>query len=106
MSYTDKTSTSGQESDDAQEKAAGFNCDYCSFIFTKKITLNKHMNTKHGDICCQETVSTFIFRLGLEKAAQEYKYYFRRYGYTRAEAHHVEKMVDNYGVEYILKPVD
>ena len=63
------------------------------------------MNTKHEEKYCHETVSTFIFRLGLEELAEEYKDYFKRYGYTREEAQHVENMVQKYGVEYILKPV-
>ena len=66
-------STYSQESDDAQEKTVSFKCDYCSCISTNKITLNKHIHTKHGDKCCHEKVSTFICRLGLEELAQEYK---------------------------------
>ena len=69
-------------------------------------TLKKHINTKHGDTHCVESVSTFIFRLGLEDLAQEYKDYFKRFSFTRAEAQHVEKMVQKYGGDYILKPVD
>ena len=57
------------------------------------------MNTRQWDI---ETVSPSIFRFGLEDFAQDYKDYFERYG----EAQHGEKMVEKYGVDYILKPVD
>ena len=64
------------------------------------------MNTKHEKKKYHETVSTFIFRFGLEELAQEYKDYFKIYGYTREEAQHVENMVQIYGVEYILKPVN
>ena len=103
---TEENNYNSKESNIAQEKVVDFKCDFCSFITTKKIIFNKHMNTKHGDVYRHETVSTFIFRLGLEELAEEYKDYFKRYGYTRSEADHVEKMVSKYGVEYILKPVD
>ena len=68
--------------------------------------MNKHINTYHGNINSIETASTFIFRLGLDEFAEEYKNHFERYGYTRKEAQHVEKMVEKYGVDYITKPVD
>ena len=61
----------------------------------------KNMNTRQGDICI-ETIFTLIFRLGLEDFAQDYKEYFKRYG----EVQHGDKMVEKYGVDYILKPVD
>ena len=94
-----------QEYEGIQEKEVPiFKCDQCSFNSSGMATLNKHMNTKHQDINSIETVSTFIFRLGLEELASEYKYHFKRYGYTTAEAQHVEKMVRKYGVDYILRP--
>ena len=86
------------------EVVRSFDCDLCSFTSTWKVTLNKHLNTNHGNINTIETLSTFIFCLGLEEYAQEYKNHFERYRYTRGEAQHVEKMVRKYGVEYILKP--
>ena len=67
--------------------------------------MNTHMNTKHGDNNCRETLSNFIFRLELEEYAEEYKDHFKRYSYTRGEAQHVEKMIEKYGVDYVLKLV-
>ena len=60
-----------------------------------------NINTRHGEINI-ETVSTFIFCLGLKDFAQDYKNYFKRYG----EVQHGEKMVEKYRAYYILKPVD
>ena len=77
-----------------------------SFTSAKKITMNTHINIKHGCINSVETVSTFIFRLGLEEFAQVYKDYIKRYGYNREEAQHVEKVGNIYGVDFLLNPVD
>ena len=88
-----------------EEVVESFNCDNCSFTSNKKLTMSKHVNTHHGNNSFIETVSNFIFRLALEEYAQEYKDHFKKYGYTREEAQHVEKMIYKYGVDYIMKPV-
>ena len=82
-----------KEWDNTNENIEDFKCDYCSVSSTKKVTLNKHMNTRNEEKYCHETDSTFILCLGLEELAQEYKDYFKRYGFTREEAQHVENMV-------------
>ena len=72
-----------------------------TFAFAKK---EKNANF----ITLLKTVKYFLRQENAKKEelAQEYKDYFKRYGYTREEAQHVENMVQKYGVEYILKPVN
>ena len=64
----------------------------------------KYFNTKRDG--WNKTLSMFIFRLGLEEYAKEYKAYFTRYGFTSNESEHVEKMVESYGSRYILKSLN
>ena len=59
-----------------------FKCDQCVFKCGNKVTLNKHDNKKHKDLSNKETVSTFIFRLGLQDFLEEDKKYFSRYGFN------------------------
>ena len=70
------------------------------------MTLKKHMNTKLVEISYTESLSSFIYRLGLEKLANEYKDYFDWHGFNRKEAVHVEKMINRYGFDSIMKNVD
>ena len=88
---------------DIQEPDAMFICDQCDFKTSKKVQLNKHINAKHECSSFSETISSFIYCLELEEFAPEYRTYFTRYGFTRGEASHVEKMVKLYGPEYIRK---
>ena len=37
---------------------------------------------KHRESYNSETVSSFIYRLGLENLAEEYSAYFKRYGFN------------------------
>ena len=67
------------------DEVRNFDCELCCFTSTRKLTMNKHMNTKRGDNNFIETLSNFIFRLELEEYAEEYKDHFKRYGFTRGE---------------------
>ena len=67
-----KNSSQSQKYEDIEEQVdESFKCENCSFKCSRMVTLNKHINTKHGDTHGDESVSTFIFRLGLEDLAQE-----------------------------------
>ena len=56
-------------------------------------------NTKLSKVLKQSLLSYSTWPL---KKSQEYKDHFKRFGFTRGEAHHVEKMVGKYGVNYIF----
>ena len=83
-----------------------FTCNQCDFKTSKKITLTKHINTKHEEGSYSETISSFIYRLELESFAREYRGHFKRYGFNRGEAFHVEKMVNLHGPGYIVRSVN
>ena len=70
------------------------------------MTLQKHMNTKHVEHSYSESVYDFIHRLRLEKLANEYRDYFNWHGFNRTEAAHVEKMINRYGTDFIMKNVE
>ena len=70
------------------------------------MTLKKHINMKHGELSFSETVSSFIYRLEVEDLAEEYRAYFKRYGFNIGEAYHVEKMIRLHGPEYFLKHME
>ena len=91
-----ENSTQGHQYKDVEEPVDSFKCEHWSFKSTRMITLKKHITTKHEDTSIMESVSTFIFRLGLEDFAHEYEEYFKRYGFTRGEAQHVEKFFEQY----------
>ena len=83
-----------------------FKCDQCNFQASQKMTLKKHINMKHSESSINETVSSFIYRLELDNLAEEYRAYFKRYGFNIGEAYHVEKMIRLHGPEYFLNPVE
>ena len=70
------------------------------------MTLKKHINMKHSKSSFSETVSSFIYRLELDNLGEEYRAYFKRYGFNIGEAYHVEKMIRLHGPEYLLNPVE
>ena len=76
-----------------------------SVEFGRKVASNHNINSKYKHFSNLDTVSNFIFRLGLEEFANEYKIYFDKYGSTIEEETHVEKMIGSYGPEYILKHI-
>ena len=61
------------------------------------------MNTKIRSFDDLDSVSKFIFRLGLEDFAESYQIYFKKYGFSVEEEDHVEKMIGSSGAQYILK---
>ena len=70
------------------------------------MTLKKHINIKHQEISYSETFTSYIFCLKLEKFTEEYRKYFKRYGFNRGEACHVEKIIKLHGSEYHLQAVE
>ena len=83
-----------------------FNCDQCSFKTLHKMTLEKYVKIKHKENLFSETISSFISRLELEHLSKAYREYFKRHGFNREEAGHMEKMVERHGPYYIWKVVD
>ena len=53
------------------------NCDYCDFKCRNKVTMNKHVYSKHGDKSGlrnkNENQNQFITWLGLEKYSSQYQ---------------------------------
>ena len=81
------------------------NCDFCEFKCRNKVTMNKHVNTKHGnesDIIRNksESLNQFITRLGLEKYDRQYREYFKENDFEKGKDF-VEKMVMVYGEDFV-----
>ena len=62
------------------------------------------MNIKQKENLFSETISSFINRLELDQ--QGYREYFKKLGFNREEAGHMEKMVERHGPYYIWKVVE
>ena len=80
-----------------------FKCDNCDFKCNRNLTLNKHINTKHATQFNEDQVSQFIFHLGCEDYATEFKTYFNKYGFINKETEYVKRMVNSYGPGFILE---
>ena len=78
-------------------------CNHCDFKTQQKVTLQKHIHTKHKESSYTESLSSFIYRLNLDKFAHEYRNYFEWHGFNRREACYVEKMINRYGSDFIMK---
>ena len=83
-----------------------FKCKQCDFKTPRNMTLQKHINTKHEESSYSESITSFIYRLNLEKFARHYRDYFDWHGFTRKEALYVEKMVNWNGADFVMKDVD
>ena len=81
-------------------------CEQCSFKTSQKKTLENHVKVKHEDTSFRETISSFINRLELEHLSKGYKEYFKRHGFNREEAGHMEKMIQRHGAYYIWRVVE
>ena len=91
---------------DNKELPEVFKCKHCDFKTPQKVTLQKHMNTKHVESSYSESISSFIYRLNLDKFKHEYRDYFEWHGFNRKEACYVEKMINRYGSDFIMKNMD
>ena len=80
-----------------------FECKKCDFNCNRETTLKKHINTKHSRKLSEDQVSEFIFRLGCEDYATEYKTYFQKYGFIKKETDYAKRMIKSYGPEFILE---
>ena len=95
-----------EDTENTKELEEVFTCNQCNLKTSKKITLTKHINTKHEEELYSETISSLIYCLELESFAREYRGHFKRYGFNRGEAFHVEKMVNLHGPGYIARSVN
>ena len=87
----------------SSKESESFKCDHCSFKCGRKNTLIKHINTKHSGFSSLNPISSFIFRNGLEEFSEEYKFYFNKFGFSREEEDHVEKVISSYGADYVVQ---
>ena len=89
----------------SNKEGESFKCDHCSYKCQRKNTLTKHINTKHSGLSGLNPISNFIFRngLGLEEFSEEYTFYFNKFGFSREEEDHVEKMIGSYGADYVVQ---
>ena len=101
-----ETDNMNKRSEDSQELEKMFKCKQCDFQAPRNITLEKHINTKHVESPFNESISSFIYRLNLDKFASHYRDYFDWHGFTRREACHVEKMINWHGADFIMKDVE
>ena len=92
-----------EDTENTNEFEEVFTCNQCNFKTSKKITLTKHINTKHERGSYSKTISSFMYRLELESFAREYWVHFIRYGFNRREAFHV---VNLQGPGYIMRSVN
>ena len=83
-----------------------FNCDQCSFKTSHKMTLENHVKIKHKENLFSETISFFINCLELEHLSKGYMEDFKRHGFNKEEAGHMEKMIQRHGPSYIWKDVE
>ena len=65
--------------------------------------MKKHINTKHTGHFSEDLVSEFIFCLGCEDYASEYKTYFNKYDFIKKETDYVKRMIKSHGPEFILE---
>ena len=61
---------------------------------------------EHEEGSYSETITSLTYSLELETFAREYRVHFKRYGFDRGEAFHVEKMVNLQGPKYIVRSVE
>ena len=93
-----------KQSNDKEGKCDNsFECNHCDFMYMKLITMKKHKNTKHTGHFSEDLVSEFIFHLGCEDYASEYKTYFNEYGFSKKETNYVKRIIKLYGLGYILE---
>ena len=65
----------------------------------KENDLNQAYEKKHNGLSGLNPISSFIFRNGLEEFSEEYIFYFNKFGFSREEEDHVEKMIGSYGAD-------
>ena len=88
-----------------KDKQEIFRCNPCDFKTQQKVTSQKHINNKYEESSYTESISSFIYRLNLDQFAHEYRNYFEWHDFNRREACYVEKMINWYGSDFIMKNI-